>query len=228
MDVSDFKMPTLPKRLQEELSRADWSDRSVLVGCLRDRQQLRICLRHKFYHMPADRLEGDPESVRWVAIYQSQTLFGNRGGVRYFGRVTGVEALARQDIKQIPRDSDTPYYRFSVARWQKLPRKIASKELPITHLRTSEFLLRHSRQIPELLLEDEYQFRLYHAIKKLLGCPRIRTAGFRFGEAAVVFKGGEVCTLKQGECKPSYLLENYADFPHTVFRHILSELQNTQ
>jgi hypothetical protein len=163
-----------------------------------------------------------------VAIYQSQTLFGTRGGVRYFGRVTGCETLPRHDITQIPRDSDTPYCRFFVERWHRLPRKIASKELAVTHIRTTEFLLRHGTEIPELFLEDENQFRFYRALKKLLGRPRIRTAGFRFGKSAVVLKEGEVCTLTEGELKPSYLLENYMDSPYAVFRYVYDQLTGTR
>lgn len=230
MDALQFKPAVLSKRLEQALLRADWDKRDVLVGCLRDRHQLRVCLRHRFYHMPADRLEGDPQNVRWVAIYQSQTLFGARGGVRYFGRVTACETVARRDIIQIPRDSDTLYYRFSVSAWKSLPKKITSKELPFTHLRTTEFLLRHGTEIPELVLEDERQFRLYRALKKLLGRPKARNsrAGFRFEDAAVTLVKGEVCTLRAGKLQPSYLLENYADFPYTVFRHILSQLTGSQ
>lgn len=224
MEAAQFKPPVLPKALEAALPEADWSVRDVLVGCLRDRGQLRISLRHRFYHMPADRFEGDPGEIRFVAIYQSQTLFGRWGGVRWFGRVTGWEAVTRKQITQIPRDSDDLYYRFTVDRWQKLPRKIACKEIPLTHMRTTEFLLRHSRQTPELFLEDARQFRLYHGLRKLLARPRIRTAGFRFEDAAVVLKGGEICTLRDGKLIPSYLREHFTETPFLIFRHILSQL----
>ncbi len=222
-ELSRLKPAVLPQKLEQALTDARW-ERDALVGCLRDRYQLRSCLRHSFYHMPADRLEGDPQSIKWVAIYQSRTLFGRWAGVRYFGRVTECEILPRSQIAQIPRDSDTPYYVFYVSRWQKLRRKIVSKELPMTHMCTTELLLHNSTEIPELMLEDERQLRLYHALKKLLRRPRRRTAGFLFENSAVVVKRGEVCTLVDGEMKPSYLQEHYADAPYAVFSHILSQL----
>ena len=224
MEVWNFKPAVLPPKLERTLAQADWNCRDVLVGCLRDRHQLRVCLRHRFYHMPVGRMEGNAEEVRYIAIYQSQTLFGPKSGIRYFGKVLSCEIVERKEIKQIPKDSDELYYRIQVERWQKLRRRVMSKELPFTHIRTTQFLLHHSQEIPELFLEDERQFRLYRALKKLLGRPRIRTAGFRFDEDAVVFKGGEVGTVQQGTFKPSYLLEHYADSPYAVFRHILSQL----
>lgn len=223
MDTSKLRQAALPERLEQALTQADWS-RNVLVGCLRDKHQLRTCLRHGFYHMPEERLEGDAQSIQWVAIYQSRSLFGGRGGVRYFGRVTDCKLLPRNQIAQIPRDSDTPYYVFTVQCWQKRRRKIACKELPFTHLRTTEFLLRNSRETPELFLEDAHQFRLYYALRKLLSRRRFKTAGFRLGGSAVVLKKGELCTLRDGTLHPSYVQENFAEVPYTVFSHILLEL----
>lgn len=224
MEATRFKPAVLPKGLEDALPEADWLRRDVLVGCLRDRGQLRVSLRHRFYHMPAGRFEGDPTEIRFVAIYQSQSLFGRWGGVRYYGRVTCCETVMRKEIAQIPRDSDDLYLRFTVDRWQKLPRKIACKEIPLTHMRTTEFLLRRSRQSPELFLEDERQLRLYHGLKKLLGRPRVRMAGFRFEDNAVVLKNGEICTLHDGRLVPSYLREHYVETPFLVFRHILNKL----
>lgn len=228
MNISKLKQAALSEQLEKALSQADWTNRNVLVGCLRDRQQLRVCLRHGFYHMPADRVEEDVGGVKWIAIYQSRTLFGNRGGIRYYGRVTDCKLVPRSEIREIPRDSDTPYYRFAVPRWIKLSGKVVSKELPFTHMLTTEFLLKNSRETPELFLEDEQQFRLYRALRKLLSRPRFRTAGFRFGDGVVVLKRGEICTLQNGELHPSYIQENFADLPYTVFSHILLELSGSE
>lgn len=227
IETTQFGLPHLPKGFEAALLSARWQ-RDVLVGCLRDRGQLRISLRHRFYHMPASRFEGDPTEIRFVAIYQSQSLFGRWGGVRYYGRVTGCETVLRKEITQIPRDSDDLYLRFAVDRWQKLPRKIACKEIPLTHMRTTQFLLLSSRQTPELYLEDERQFRLYHGLKKLLGCPRIRTSGFRFEDSAVVLKSGEICTLQDGKLIPTYLREHFVETPFLVFRHILNKISQKE
>lgn len=225
--LTKLKPFVLPEKLEQALSAAQWENRNVLVGCLRDRQQLRACLCYGFYHAPADRLE-DVSGIQWIAIYQSRALFGSRGGIRYYGPVTECKLLPRSQIREIPRDSDTPYYRFTVARWYRLPRKIVSKELPITHARTTEFLLKNSRETPELFLEDACQFRLYAGLRKLLSRRRIRTAGFRLDDGAVVLKQGELCTLQNGVLRPSYVQENFKEFPYTVFSHILLELSSPQ
>ena len=199
-------------------------ERDVLVGCLRERSQLRTCLRHCFYHMPAERLEGDPDEIRWVAIYQSHSLFGIRAGIRWYGRVVERKLVERREIAQIPRDSDTPYYVFTVDRWEKLPKKIVSREIPITHIRTTAFLLRNSRQTPELMLEDGRQYCLFHGLKNLLKRRRLRTAGFYFEDVAVVLRKGEICVLRDGRLQPTYLREHFLETPYEVFAYILQRL----
>lgn len=222
-EFAGLKQVALPQGLEYALADACW-ERNVLVGCLRNKRQLRTCLRHGFYHMPAERLEGDPNSVKWVAIYQSQALFGRRAGVRYYGQVIDCKLVPRDQITQIPRDSDTPYYVLRIAQWQKLRRRIACKELSVTHLRTTEFLLQNGTEVPELLLEDLRQYRLYYALRKLLRRPRLRSAGFLFEDSAVVLRRGEICILRHGRLCPTYLREHYLETPYEVFSHILSKL----
>ena len=220
-----LKSLALPQKLEQALAATQWEHRDVLVGCLRDRHQLSISLRHRFYHMPIGRLEGSAEDVRYIAIYQSQTLFGTKGGIRYFGKVKSCETVERRQITQIPRDSDELYYRFSVERWQKLRKRVVSKELPFTHIRTTQFLLHNSTEIPELFLENERQFRLYRGLKKLFGRGlRKNSAGYRFEDSALALKDGDLCILQNGVWQPSYMLENYLDSPYTVFCHVLEQL----
>lgn len=46
---SAFERATLPRGIEEKLAKVDWSVRDVLVGSLRDREQLEIALEHNFY-----------------------------------------------------------------------------------------------------------------------------------------------------------------------------------
>ena len=221
----EWKSFLLSEKQQQALADADWQ-RNVLVGCLRERQQLRACRRFGFYHIPADRLENG-DSVKWVAIYQSQNLFGSRSGIRYYGRVVNCRLVPRSEITEIPRDSDTLYYRFDVTAWRRLPRKIISKEMPFTHMLTTEFLLQNSRQVPELFLENEQEYRLFQGLRRLLARRRVRTVGFAFGDGAVVLKRGEVFVQRGEALRPTFLRQDFLEFPYTVLKGIQSELDDS-
>ena len=85
---SAFERATLPRGIEEKLAKVDWSVRDVLVGSLRDREQLKIALEHNFYHVPSRQLGEDDLPIRYVAIYQSRNIFGTEAGIRYYGEVT--------------------------------------------------------------------------------------------------------------------------------------------
>ena len=76
------------EKLEAKLKAVDWAVRDVLVGTMRSPQQLDICRKNCFYYIPAERLQDSDFPVRYVALYQSQYVFGAQAGVRYYGEVT--------------------------------------------------------------------------------------------------------------------------------------------
>ena len=190
-----FKEAKLPKRLEKSLASVDWMCPDVLVGALRNRYQLDVCLECNFYHMPATRI--DPKAVRYVAMYQSITLFGRNSGIRWYGKVTDYEKVRRYEIDEIPKDSDEWYYRFYVKRWRKLSKPISAGGVAFVHLITNHFLLRNSTTVAELLVGSEHQFRWLYELKKAMRqAKRLfrATAGFTFdGVTTVVSKGAVLC-----------------------------------
>ena len=73
------------EKLEAKLKAVDWAVRDVLVGTMRSLQQLDICRKDCFYYIPAERLQDSDFPVRYVALYQSQYVFGAQAGVRYYG-----------------------------------------------------------------------------------------------------------------------------------------------
>ena len=190
-----YKEAKLPKRLDKAIGGASWQTPDVLVGALRNRYQLDICLECKFYHMPATRI--DPSKVRYVAIYQSLTLFGRGGGVRWYGKVIGWEKVRRYEIDELPKDSDEWYYRFKIQKWRRLFRPIPAGGVAFVHLQTNFFLLKNSRTIADLLVGSEHQFRWLWGLKKALTrvkrFPKI-SGGFRFdGVLTMVTRDAILC-----------------------------------
>ena len=73
------------EKLEAKLKAVDWAVRDVLVGTMRSLQQLDICRKDCFYYIPAERLQDSDFPIRYVALYQSQYVFGAQAGVRYYG-----------------------------------------------------------------------------------------------------------------------------------------------
>ena len=89
------------ERLEAKLKAVDWAVRDVLVGTMRSLQQLDICRKDCFYYIPAERLQDSDFPVRYVALYQSQYVFGPQAGVRYYGEVTKCSAVRRSAITEL-------------------------------------------------------------------------------------------------------------------------------
>lgn len=177
----NYKETKLPKRLDKSVAGAVWQVPDVLVGALRNRYQLDACLQCGFYHMPVTNI--DPKKVRYVAIYQSLTLFGHGSGIRWYGKVTGWQKVRRYEIEELPKDSEEWYYRFEVKKWRRLTMPIKAGGVAFVHLLTNHFLLRNCRTVPELLVGSEHQFRWLWGLKKaMLHVKRFpkREAGFCF------------------------------------------------
>ena len=191
----NFKEAKLPKRLDKAIGGASWQTPDVLVGALRNRYQLDVCLECDFYHMPATHI--DTKSVQYVAMYQSITLFGRKSGIHWYGKVAGFEKVRRYEIDEIPKASDEWYYRFDVKKWRKLSKPISAGGVAFVHLLTNQFLLRNSRTVAELLVGSEHQYRWLYALKKAMAQARRffkNTAGFSFdGVTTVVSKGAILC-----------------------------------
>ena len=119
------------ERLEAKLNAVDWAVRDVLVGTVRSPQQLDICRRHRFYYIPAEQLGDEAFSVRIVALYQSQYVFGPQAGVQYYGEVTKCSPVCRGDITELRARKGTEqnlYYRFEIREWKRLNRPIAARE----------------------------------------------------------------------------------------------------
>ncbi|MBR5543744.1 MAG: YitT family protein, partial [Oscillospiraceae bacterium] len=146
----------------------DFSTRDVLVGTLRNTMQLETCIKGKFYHIPAIRLDDDCFPVRYVAIYQSLHKFGTDAGVYYYGEVRKTSCVKRFEITEIPKNSDELYYRFEIKEWKRLKSPVIPREGDIINLSTTLFLLQTARDIGELTLRTREEFLLYHEIEKLI------------------------------------------------------------
>ncbi len=229
---SAFERTTLPKGIEEKLAKVDWSKRDVLVGSLRNAEQLDLCLRYHFYHVPARYVQETDFPIHYIALSQSINLFGPKdAGVSYYGEVTYTKKVHRKEITEVPTigNPDEWYYRFEIKEWQKLSRPILQKEIGIRKpLFTNIFLLEHSFQVPELTLRTEEEYRLYSELKRSLDSTTINEEdaehGFLFGKNLIIFEFGKIHVYRDNRLFREYDIKEFSRKPNTVFRRIQTEI----
>lgn len=222
---SAFERATLPRGIEEKLAKVDWSVRDVLIGTLRNKNQLDVCLNHRFYHIPQKMLKDSDLPIRYVAMYQSKRhKFGSEAGIRYYGEVTRCIPVKRSEITEIPKKSDEPYYRFEIKEWKKLTKPITPKEIGFTRMFTNLFLLEHSTETPELFIQSEQEYRLYSELKRTLNHYEINDEGtelgFKFADSLVVFENGEIHVYRSRKLHAKFDAQDFARSPNAVFRKI--------
>jgi len=233
--ASAFERTTLPRGIEAKLAKVDWSVRDVLIGTLSSRQQLNVCLSCRFYHIPAARLKDDEFPIRYVAIYQSKTLFGAEAGIQHYGEVTKCIPVHRGEITEIkarPGTENELYYRFEIKEWKHLSKPVAAKEMGFVRSFTNLFLLEHSAEAPELWIRSEEEYRLYSELKRAVNDTTINDEdnklGFNFGKHTLMFDDGQILVSKEGHIFAKYAISDFSRSPNAVFRQMQKEFSRIE
>ena len=142
------------------------SGKNVLIGSLRNQNQLEVCLKQKFYHIPLRGLQKAQQSItrlEYIGLYQSKSVFKREElvGVQRIGKILRWEVVPRKEIREFPARPGTEnelYVRFWVGMWEDLPRAIKPGGYGIyTYLLTSKYILDRAEEIAELRLDTEEQ-----------------------------------------------------------------------
>ncbi len=227
-DSSDsaFERATLPRGIESKLAKVDWSKRDVLVGTLKNPEQLDICLKHKFYHIPESRIDEEHLPIHYVAIYQTKAMFGADAKIELYGEVKSTKIVKRKEITEIPSDSDELYYRFEIKSWKKLDTPIKPKEQGFVSIFTNMFLLRHSAKVLELCLQSEEEYRFYTELKRRTDAAVINdedpSVGFQLGDLKVAFEEGEIILIKEGSIIEKCSVSEFSRTPNATFRRLMN------
>jgi len=164
-----FESTVLQHGMYEYLEKIEFNNKEVLVGNLSSHKQLEVNLKYKFYHIPYSEIRSSLKYIKYVAIAQTKAKgFGDDAGIRYYGRVKSFEILRRSEIKEIPKDSDELYVRFTIDKWEKLDKKIDLDGRSVRHrFYTNLFLLKNANIVPDLLIKTKEDYRLYLELKRL-------------------------------------------------------------
>ena len=167
---SAFERASLPRGIEEKLAKTDWRRPDVLIGSVRSKAQFYDNLKRNYYYLPAEFMDENLPPVKYIALYQSVTLFGDEAGIRYWGKITKMKRLNREQI-DFPYDSGKakkPYYAFMVEKWEPLETVIAARDEGVYEPRfTNLLLLQSCRQSYELFnIHSEAEFRLMQEIRQ--------------------------------------------------------------
>jgi len=141
--------------------------KNVMVGSMRDKDQLDICLREHLYWIPLERLAREQKlltELEWIGLYQSKRRFGpHECGIRWYGKILSWYVVRRYEIKARPPRPGTEkelYVLFKIGDWIKRERAIQPGERSIyTRLFTTKYIFDRAEEIAELKLENDDQIR---------------------------------------------------------------------
>ena len=221
---SAFERAPLPKGIEARLAKVNWNKRDVLIGAVNSKEQLDVCLNNNLYYVPVSRIKDDNLPIHYVALYQTKSAFGSEAKIEYYGEVVSLSQVKRNEIKELPEESDEPYYRLKVKRWKKLSRPIEPKERGFNTSFTNLFLLEHSSQVPELSLKSEEEYRLFVELKRHTDAMVINedeeTSGFTMGNTLVYFEDGNIYVSDQNRIVEMCSVSDFTRTPSAIFRRI--------
>ena len=232
---SAFERATLPVGIEERLAKVDWSRRDVLIGTFRSRNQFDICLKNRFYYIPAERVKDDNLPIHYVAMFQTPRIFSDAAGIYYYGEVLRTARVRRSSIREVPMTHGNPddvYYRFVIREWIPLTRPILPKESGFVHAYTNTFLLENVEFVPELLLRSEEEYRFYMELKRrtgkaLEGDSADNEQGFEIGNIKVVFEDGKIVVIREGKAVAECGINEFSRHPNSSFRRIEKDIQRS-
>lgn len=145
-----------------------FKERTVLVGSLRNKDQLEINLKGKFYHTKCSNINLAEHNIKFIALAQSKRQFVDEAGISYYGKIIDIKVVKRNKIKEIPSDSEEDYCVFQVEEWKQLNRKIEVKGYQVLKvLYTTEFLLNNASIVTELCIKSKEEYRLWQELKRV-------------------------------------------------------------
>ncbi|MBQ4631663.1 MAG: hypothetical protein IJB70_11860 [Clostridia bacterium] len=184
----------------------NWGEKDVLVGTLKNREQLNVCLRESFYHAPKERVGN--RKIKYIAIYQSKNLFGNYGGIYYWGRVLKTEVLKRSDITQIPKKSSELYYKYTIDKWYKLNRPIKSSSEGYLFGYTNLFMLFRAREIYQLYFKDYDEYKFFASLSLAIS-EKYNNVSYCYKDTNVYIKDGALIICKNEKIVFGICLSDY-------------------
>lgn len=223
--ITALESRVVSKDLRHDSAYDDFSERSVLLGPLRNREQLSICLEGNFYHIPVSKLEAQVGEISHIAIYQSKNFYGKDAGIRFWAKVISCEKIKRSELKEIPKKSDELYYLFRVEGWKRLKNDIVMSGGGVPFSLTSLQLLQSARDVCELNFKEPIMHKLFCQIRALAESGRNNVA-CHYRTSTFAMENGMVSLYKNKKCVCCVSIKDYLSNPGKYFWHMLRLVNN--
>lgn len=226
---STFERALEPIGKDDYIKEDDYKNRTVLVGSLRNKDQLESNIKYNFYHTRKSNVDIVKNKIEYIALAQSKKSFGEDAGITYYGKVKSIEEIKRSDIKEIESKLEDIYYKFYIEEWLKLDKKIEVKGYQVIRVMyTTKYLLKNANTVTELCIKEKEEFRIWKELKRAfkevetdmenkniqeqsnLKLLRIGTADIIIElDVIKVIKGEEIITVSKADfhSKPRYYIK---------------------
>lgn len=206
------------------------TNRDVLIGTVKSKNQFYASLKNRFYHIPAFMIQDHPCEIKYIALYQSIRLWGMEACIKYYGEVKTSKIVSRNEIEEWFSDSTEEYIRFDIKEWKQLIRPIRISENMIYVCEfTNYFLLTHSYDATQLIIESEQDYKLSQLLIDGINDFRINDLnaeyGFEFEQYNFKFHDGNINILKNNKLVVSYSSKEYMKKPGIILKSIKETLK---
>lgn len=227
---SAFERASLPRGIEANLAKVDWSVRDVMVGTVRTPEQLQFNIEKQGYYVPAKYITDDLLPIRYIALHEE--ALGNESGIKRFGEVLTAQKIKRGRIPVTMRPGANPeeiYYYFTIRKWIDLPQIIEIKDSFRGKPQfTNKFLLDHCTKSYQLFaISSEEEYRLMVEINKafdnlLATTSDDNTAVYRVNDthAVIVADGYFTITNDSGDILDKITVSSFAKSPRAGFKKI--------
>ncbi|WP_317303596.1 hypothetical protein [Acidaminococcus timonensis] len=116
------------------------------------------------------------------------------------------------------------YYRFAIQEWKLLPRPIGVREKADVVLLTNLFLLQNSREVPDLRIRSEEEYRLYYELRRMTDeqlQDGDQPLSYQYRNLLLDCRKGQLRVMKNGKIVRLLAIEDFNRHPGKWFREIL-------
>ena len=182
---------------EEYLSEDKFKVRNVLIGIVKSKEQFEANFNNNFYHIPLKSVNLAAHGIKYIALYQTKNAFKEDGGIQYCGQVSNIEIVKRNEIRELPKESNELYYRIEISEWKKLDRKIEINNFSLRRSGyTNLYFINNAENVSELFIKTYKEFRLFKELKRISS----NRTSFQYNEEKVdAFSVDDLTVMIQGD-----------------------------
>jgi len=231
--ISNYERNILPEGTEEYQSKIDFKE-NVIVGSLSKKNQLDFCLNNNIYYTPYKK-SILKRNLKYVALFQSQRLFAENFGVRYYAQINDIEIKARHKINfPTKKNPDSQYLVFKLDKWEKLNTTIKPEGYGIRSFIYSNFMLLHKAStIPELSIKTYREWRIWVELMRIKKDIKVESEksnlnelskikGFYIDNIAVELEDDKIIASSQEEgLEQTFRYQDFLRNPRSVLKDII-------